>query len=255
MPSQPREIQSLARGIDILTFLTNADRPTGLTEIAQAMDLDKSTVYRLLVTLEARGYVVQDADTRRYRPGLQIVALGRKVISNIELRSVAKPWLKRLRQMTRESVELALLADNRAIYIDGEESTETLSVNTEVGKEIPIHCTALGKSLVSHFTREELEKIFIHESLTRYTPRTITTLRELIPHLESVFERGYATDDEEFNLGVRCIAAPILDHRGKVVASVGISGPTIRITHEKMSDLAQTVMESAQQITHLLGHP
>jgi IclR family transcriptional regulator, KDG regulon repressor len=141
------------------------------------------------------------------------------------------------------------------IYIDGEESTATLNVNSEIGKEIPIHCTALGKALIAHLSPEEVAVLLEQKTLTRYTPRTITSLRELIPHLEGVLERGYATDEEEFNPGVQCLAAPIKDHRGKVVAAVGISGPSIRVTLDRMPELGSNVLEIAQQISHRIGHP
>jgi IclR family transcriptional regulator, KDG regulon repressor len=253
--STPKEIQSLGRGLDILDYLTEADHPLGLTEIARMIDLDKSTVYRLLSTLAVRGFVLQDPDTKHYRPGMKILALSRKIINDIELRSVAKPLLKRLQQITGESVELAILADGHVIYIDGEESTATLNVNSEIGKEIPIHSTALGKALIAHLSPEEVAVLFEQKLLTRYTPRTITSLRELVLHLEGVLERGYATDDEEFNPGVHCLAAPIKDHRGKVVAAVGISGPAIRVTLDRMPELGSKVLEIAQQISHQIGHP
>ena len=248
-----RDIQSLARGLDLLAMLTDADRPLGVTEIAQSFDLDKSTIYRLLSTLAIRGFVTQDPETRRYQPGLQILALSRKVIDRIELRSVAKPLLRHLQRETGESAHLALLADNRAVYIDREDSDASLNVQTEIGQEAPVHCTAIGKALIANLSRNDLDKFLENRELTRYTSRTIVTERELIPHLETVVERGYALDDEEFNPGVRCISSPIRDHRNKVVAAVGISGPSIRITLEKIPELAAIVMDTARKISRLIG--
>lgn len=226
----------------------------GVTEIAQALDVDKSTAFRLLSTLASRGFVVQDQDTRRYRLGLQIVELSRYVLDRIELRSLAKPWVKRLKQLTGESAHLAVLTDGRAVYIDQEESGATLSVNTEIGRQAPIHCTAIGKSLLAYLPPEDLDRLLGRMTLTRYTPRTITTLRELIPHLESIRERGYAVDDEEFDPGVRCVAAAIRDYRSKVIASVGISGPAIRVTLERIPELGASAMETADRISRLIGY-
>ena len=253
-PKVGRDIQSLARGLDILTILAESDRSMGVTEIAQALNVDKSTAFRLLSTLVNRGFVIQDLDNRRYRPDLRIVELSRRVLDRIELRSIAKSWLKRLQRLTGESAHLAVLADGRAVYIDQEESNAALSVNAEIGRQAPAHCTAIGKSLIANMTQEDLIRFLGTEGLTRYTPRTITTTRELIPHLESVRERGFAVDDEEFDVGVRCLAAPIYDYRGKVIASVGISGPSSRMTHEHISELGAVVMETAQEISRLIGH-
>ncbi|MCC7353348.1 MAG: IclR family transcriptional regulator [Anaerolineae bacterium] len=253
-PKMGRDIQSLARGLDILTTLAESDRPMGVTEIAQALNVDKSTAFRLLSTLANRGFVAQEPDTRRYRPDLRIVELSRRVLDRIELRSIAKPPLKRLQRLTGESAHLAVLADGRAVYIDQEESNATLSVNAEIGRQAPAHCTAIGKSLIAYMSQEELSHFLGAEGLTRYTPRTITTLRELIPHLESVRERGYAVDDEEFDAGVRCLAAPIRDYRRKVIASIGISGPASRMTLDRMPELGVVVVKTAEEVSRLIGH-
>ena len=249
-----REIQSLARGLDILIILAEANQPMGVTELAQLLKVDKSSVFRLLSTLASRGFVGQDDDTRRYRPGLRIVELSRRVLDRVELRSVARPWLKRLQQDTGESVHLAILTDGRAVYVEQEASAATLNVNTEIGGQAPVHCTAIGKALIAYLSPEDLERCLGQAELTCYTPRTITALRELVPHLESVRERGYAVDDEEFDPGVRCVAAAIRDHRGKVVASVGISGPSIRVTLGRIPELGEVVMETARQISQLIGY-
>lgn len=249
-----RDIQSLARGLDILISLSETDRAMGVTEIAHALNVDKSTAFRLVSTLVSRGFVVQDPDTRRYLPGLRIVELSRRMLDRIELRSVAKPWVRRLQQLAGESAHLAVLANGRAVYIDREESGATLSVHTEIGRQAPVHCTAIGKSLIAYRAPEDLKRFLGPKRLTRYTPRTITTLRELIPHLESIRKQGYAVDDEEFDPGVRCVAAAIRDHRDKVVASVGISGPSVRITPKRISDLGAIVVETAAEISRLIGH-
>ncbi len=248
-----REIQSLGNGLDVLELLVEADRPLGVTEIARTLNLDKSTIYRLLSTLAAHSLIYQEAETRRYKPSLKIVTLGRKVINDIQLRSVAKPFLKKLTKLSGKSADLAILAGLLVVYIDHEDTDASLNVQAEIGQISPPHCTALGKALVVQYTADELRELYKEKELTRYTSRTITTLEEFLPHLETVKKRGYALDEEEFNFGVSSIAAPIYDHRNKVVAALCISGPSIRITSDRIQQLAPSVVETARNISLQIG--
>jgi IclR family KDG regulon transcriptional repressor len=230
-----RQIQSLARGLNILALLADADEPMGLTEIAQKLSVDKSTAFHLLRTLASNRFAEQDPKDRRYTLGLRVVELSRRALDRIELRTVAKPCLKLLQQRVGESAHLAVLGGGHVVYVDNVASDATLNVHTEIGHRAPSHCTAIGKALIAWLSPEDLKGLVDGAPLTRFTPRTITTLRELIPHLETVRERGYAVDDEEFDAGVRCVATAVRDYRGEVVASVGISGPTVRLTLERMA--------------------
>lgn len=140
------------------------------------------------------------------------------------------------------------------MYVEQEESNAALNVKTEIGRNAPVHCTAIGKALIAHLSSEDLARVLGEAELTRYTPRSITTLRELIPHLEAVRERGYGIDDEEFDPGVRCVAAPIRDYRDKVVASVGVSGPSVRVTLERVPELGDIVVQTAGEISKAVGY-
>jgi DNA-binding IclR family transcriptional regulator len=249
-----REIQSLARGLTVIGMLADSDRPIGVTELAAELGIHKSAAFRLLNTLVNHGFAVQDPTTRRYEPGLRIVEISRAVLDRFELRAAAKPYLKQLQKLTGESAHLAVRQNSQAVYIDQEDSAATLSVNTEIGRTAPLYCTALGKALIAHLGPEELDDCLGDAPLKRYTPRTATTRQELDPHLTATRERGYALDDEEFSPGVRCLAVPVRDFRGKVVAAVGISGPSSRVTFERIADLSETVMDIARQISHQAGH-
>lgn len=249
-----REIQSLARGLEILAILAQAKQPVGVTEIARILKVDKSSAFRLLHTLANHGFVEQDSDTRRYGLGLRIVELSRQMLDRIELRGMVKPYLRELQQQTGESAHLAVLSGGHVVYVEQEESNATLNVNTEIGRHGPLHCTATGKALIAHLSPDDIARVLEQTEFTRYTPRTMTTLRELIPHLEAVHERGYAVDDEEFDSGVRCVAAAIRDHRGKVVASMGVSGPSIRVTLERVPELGEIAIQAAGQVSRLIGY-
>jgi IclR family KDG regulon transcriptional repressor len=237
------EIQSLARGLKILDILGQASGGVSITELAENLQVDKASASRLASTLARYGYVEKDEVTRRYQLGPQVVSLSRSVLTRLPLREAAKPFLRQLMETTGECTHLAVPAQGKALYIDQVESPATLRVNAQVGTMNPLHCTALGKVLLA----------FGHlpppDSLERHTPHTITSKKLLRQHLEGVRQAGYAVDDEEFDPGVRCIAVPVFDFRGKVIGSIGISGPASRITPERLPALAQRVMEAGKALS------
>jgi IclR family KDG regulon transcriptional repressor len=237
------EIQSLARGLKILDILGQSSGGVSITELAENLQVDKASASRLASTLARYGYVEKDEVTRRYQLGPQVVSLSRSVLTRLPLREAAKPFLRQLMEATGECTHLAVPAQGKALYIDQVESPATLRVNAQVGTMNPLHCTALGKVLLA----------FGHlpppDSLERHTPHTITSKKLLRQHLEGVRQAGYAVDDEEFDPGVRCIAVPVFDFRGKVIGSIGISGPASRITPERLPALAQRVMEAGKALS------
>jgi IclR family transcriptional regulator, KDG regulon repressor len=249
------DIQSLARGLDIMILLSESDRSLGITEIAQHFKLDKSTAFRLVSTLAKRGFVVQDSDSRRYHAGFRMLSLARRLLDRLEVRSIASPLLKELQTTTAESSHLAVIADRHVVYIDRQDTGAALSVNTEIGGNAPLHCTAVGKALLVDFGTDPLISLLGSEPFQIFTPRTARNLSELLPHLEQTKQVGYAVDDEESFEGVRCVAAPVRNHLGKVIASVGISGPSIRISQERIPKLGAVVVDIAQKISSRMGYP
>ncbi|MBN1535494.1 MAG: IclR family transcriptional regulator [Anaerolineales bacterium] len=237
------EIQSLARGLKILDLLRNAPDGLSITETAESLDIDKGSASRLMSTLERYGYVEKDERTRRCHLGPQVVSLSRSLLNRISLREAAKPYLRQLMERTGECTHLAVPAQGKVLYIDQVESPATLRVNAQVGTMNPMHCTALGKALLA-FGDLDLPK-----KLDSFTPRTITDPNVLRLALDEVRRLGYSVDDEEFDLDVRCIAAPVFDHRGKAVGSIGISGPATRITLEQLPRLAGVVIEISKALS------
>jgi IclR family KDG regulon transcriptional repressor len=214
------EIQSLARGLKILDLLGQNQDGVSITKLAEI--------------------------TRRFHLGSQVVSLSRSVLTRLPLREAAKPFLRQLMERTGECAHLAVPAQGKVLYIDQVESPATLRVNAQVGTMNPVHCTALGKALLAF---GELE---MPTDLERHTARTIRSRRSLLTHLEEIRKLGYAVDDEEFDLGVRCIAVPVFDYRGKVVGSIGISGPSSRVTSEKLPTLAGIVLEIGKALSERL---
>src|SRR5512139_661931 len=237
------EIQSLARGLKILDLLGQAVDGVSITELAEALKVDKGSASRLVSTLARYGYAEKDEATRRYHLGSRVVGLSRSVLTRLPLRDVARPYLRQLMERTGECAHLAVPAQGKALYIDQVASPATLRVNAEVGTMNPLHCTALGKALLAFGAVE------IPAKLERFTPRTIKSKRALQEHLAEARRIGYAVDDEEFDPGVRCIAVPVLDFRGKAIGAIGISGPSTRITPERLPQLAAIVVEIGQALS------
>ena len=242
------EIQSLARGLRIMEILAASPDTVGITELADELGIDKSSASRLVQTLANHGYAEQDPQSRRYRLGPQIVRLSRNLLTRMPLRDEAKPFLRALVERTGECAHLAILAQNQALYIDQVESPASLRVTTGVGTLAPLHCTALGKSLLAFN-----DHTAIPQELPAFTPRTITDPETLHLHLEQTRRQGYAVDDEEYEIGVRCVAAPVYDYRGKVVGAIGISGPAGRMSLDRIPEFADTVMQVSKELSNRMS--
>ena len=237
------EIQSLARGLKILSLLSQSPDGISITELAEYLDVDKGSASRLVSTLSSYGYVEKDELTRRYHVGSQVVSLSRSVLTRLPMREAAKPYLRQMMQRTGECAHLAIPAQGKVMYIDQVESPVTLRVNAQVGTMNPLHCTALGKVLLAYGDLD------LPSDLAAFTTNTITDPETLHRHLEEIRQLGFAVDDEEFDLGVRCIAVPVFDFRGKAVGAIGISGPATRMTAERMPELTAIVVEIGKALS------
>jgi len=246
-------VQSIHRGLAILEEIAFSGNQYGVTELARKLGLNKTTVYRLLSTMEAKGYIEQNPETGRYGLGLRVLELGSAALNKMTLRSVALPFLEELMSRTNEAVNLVVLNNGEALYIEKVESQSTIRMHFQVGKRSPAHCTAVGKVLMAS-NPKDMERILNDKPLIRFTPNTITSQELLRDHLRQVAEQGYAIDDEEQEPGVRCIAAPVRDHTGRVVAAISVSGPVMRISRQRFDDLIPEIMATAEKISARLGY-
>lgn len=242
------EIQALAKGLKILNLLEHSRHGMGTTEIAKHLSIDKSSASRLLHTLANYGFVEQDDNNARYQLGPQLVTLGQHLLNRITLRDHARPYLHELVDKTGECAHLAIQAQRQALYIDQVESTAALRVESEIGTLSPLHCTALGKVMLAFGDCK------MPEEFRPFTHRTLTDPSTLEAQLTQTAKRGYAIDDEEYNYGVRCVAAPVYDHRGVLVGAVGISGPAGRVTLERIDEFGSVVKETADALSARIGY-
>lgn len=250
-------VQTIKRISLILDILGQSPQGISIRDLSEKMKLPKGTIHRLLSSLSYFGYVRQDMKTRNYFLGFKLVELGNILLSQIDLRKEAEPFLRELSEKTKETVHMVFLDRDEIVYIDKIELNHNpsgLRMASRVGLRNPAHSCAVGKVLLSHLTEEELNRIIHEKGLLKRTENTITDPTKLKEHLKVVRSQGFAIDDEENERGIRCVAAPIYNETGKAVAAISISGPAFRITKKVIQDsLKKEVMETAYKISQRLG--
>jgi DNA-binding IclR family transcriptional regulator len=224
----------------------------GISALADRLGLAKSTVHRLASTLVEAGMLEQNKETGKYRLGLAVFELGSLVRRKIDISLEAKPWLMTLREQTGETVDLSILDHGGVVCVNFLESKKVNRTSSGIGLRKPVHCTAEGKALIAFQPPLMIERI-INAGLERRTPRTMIDPAALQEELAKIRGRGYAMDDEEYELGVRGIASPIRDDSGNSVAAVGVNGPAQRLTKNRLRALAEHVNAAAKAISLRLG--
>lgn len=242
-------VKSVQRTVKILESFNPEVQELGITELSKRLKIPKSTVYNILNTLVLEGILEKNRDNQRYRLGLKLFELGNIARANFELRSVATPFLKELNRQLDETVHLTILDKGEVLYIECFESTKRLRTYSVIGMRAPLHCTAVGKAILAFLPEEEMDEIIRAKGLERFTENTITDPQKLKEHLKEIRSRGYSTDDMEHEEGVRCVGAPIPNQEGKVFASISVSGPSQRLTLERIPVIAELVMTTAQEIS------
>ncbi|MGN9164370.1 IclR family transcriptional regulator [Tissierellaceae bacterium HCP3S3_D8] len=247
-------VQSVDRALSILELISNYDEGLGITEISEKTDLHKSTVHRLLGTLIYKGFVVQDEITNKYRISLKLYELGTKRIGDLDILKASRHHTKGLMEEVNEVVHLVIRDKNDIIYIDKVEADNTIRMASNIGKRSPLYCTSVGKAILAFSDEKEVEKVWKSSNVQKLTPNTITDFELFKEELKKVREQGYAEDDEENEIGVRCIGSPVFNFHGEVEGAISISGPTIRVTKDKVEKVAEAVKRYADLISRDLGY-
>lgn len=251
--TQVESVRALDRGLAILETLAR-DGELSLTQLAERVNLPNSTTYRLLETLRKRGFATQSPETGLYRVGIRALEVGGSFAVRLRLHEVALPAMKALVDEVNETVNLAVLDGRDAVYVGQVEGRQLVRMFTQIGARTPLHCTGVGKVLLAWRSPEEVQGLLGEGPYRAYTPHTITRIEPLLEELARVRQRGYAVDNEERELGVRCVAAPIRDLSGQVVAALSLSAPASRLGDERASALASRVQAAARQISGWLGY-
>jgi len=251
-PNYP--IKVLDKTFSILDILIQHGSSMHMTEISKKLDLYPSTTHRILDTLKHWGYIEQDPHTQKYQLGLKALELGMAKLHQMDLVREATPYLKELVKQCNETVHLGVLEGGEVLYLAKEESSQTIRMISYVGKRAPLHCTALGKVLLAYLSAEERKKILGEKVLPRLTENTITDKMELEKELGKVREQGFALDREENEKDVRCVAAPIRNYLGEVIAALSISSPIFRIDKNAQNNLKEALLETSKKISKRLGY-
>ena len=246
---RPRQsVQSVERTLDLLEALANAQGEISITHLAGRTGLHVSTVHRLLATLVHRGYVRQNRETARYYLGSKLAVLGEGAPRYTELRLQAQPALQALTDLVNETSNLVVLEDTAAVYIDQVQSRQVVRLFTAIGNRVPLQCTAAGKVLLSWLSGDARQRVMDRLEFRSYTPRTIASRSVLLAALEIVRRSAYALDEEEYQLGVRCVAVPILVADGAAVAAISVSAPANRLSRARALEILPPLRRAATTI-------
>lgn len=246
-------VQAIDRAVMILNCFTNDRKELKLSDISDMLDLNKSTAHGIISTLRYHGLIDQDEDTQKYRLGLYLMTLGERVSNSLDIIEISNPIIKELCTKVDETVHLGTLDNMEVVYLDKTESHQSMRIVTTIGARIPAYCTGIGKAMLAYQDMEVLmEKL--PENLKQYTPKTIPNRKALLEQLDEIRNVGYALDDEEHNIGLKCIAAPVFDYNGQAKYAISVSGPTVRMTDEKVQETIDIVLNIANEISNKLGY-
>jgi IclR family KDG regulon transcriptional repressor len=247
-------INSIQRAFDILELFAQNGKELGISDIARSLGLHKSMVHRIVSTLQYKGILEQNPDNGRYRLGLKLYRLGLSLQDDNELIIAAETSLENLTEKTGETSNLVQLDGNMCVYVSQKVSSRMVKMFTKPGAKVYPHCNGAGKVLLSGLSESDVLSIINANGLPRYTENTITSVEALMEELSIIRRQGYAIDNEEREEGVMCIAAPVKDRYGTIIAAISISGPASRFEQERMDSLISNVRDTAFQISHMLGY-
>jgi DNA-binding IclR family transcriptional regulator len=246
------QLQSLDRAVAVLEMLGESETALSLADLCQRLRLHKSTAHRSLMVLE-RSALIERTVENRYRLGMKLYELGNRAVEQVDLRTRVHPYFRRLAANVGETVHLSVLQKTSIVYLDKVEPNRRVCVSSKTGTSNPVYCTSMGKALLAFQPPDVIDQIVSRIRFVRYTHKTLTSREALMKALERVRRRGYAIDDQEIEIGVRCVGAPIFDEARRAIAAVSVSGPVTRITASSMPEIAEHLLRCCRDISHSLG--
>jgi DNA-binding IclR family transcriptional regulator len=246
-PIMSESIRAVERALDVLSCFSHQTPELSMTQIAEQVGINKSTVHRLLATLEKNRFVERDLATGLYRPGIRLIQMAYLTLEHNDLRRLAAPLLRQLCDLQRENVNLSVLDDVDVVYVDVIESAQRVKLAASSGQRLPAFCTASGKAILA-FMPEETVKRILERGMPKYTQRTLVTSKEIFNDFSQTREWGFAISDQEFEDGINAIAAPIFNANNQPIASVSVAGPAYRLSRERMVEIGPQVVATANNI-------
>ena len=250
--ADPYQLQSIDRVVSLLDMLSESDVPLSLAEICTRMGLHKSTAHRSLIVLE-RTSMIERTPEGKFRLGIKLYELGNRAIEQIDLRERVQPFFRRLAMEVGETVHLSVLQKAKVVYLDKVEPNRRVCMTSKTGTSNPVYCTAMGKAMLAFLPEDMREEALSKIKYVRFTTKTLCNREALLKSLERVRKRGFAIDDEEIEVGVRCVGAPIFDSNRHPIAAVSVSGPASRITVQSVPAIAERLIRSCNEISRTLG--
>lgn len=245
--------KTLIKAVRLLNLVMEHPQGIGLAEISRVAGLPKPTVHRMLGVFVDEGLLRVDSGGQ-YRLATQCLVLGTAFLEGLDLREESRDLLAALLEHTGETCHLGVLDGNRIVYIEKMESSHAVRMHSRVGSTGPVHSTGLGKAMLAHSSPEKIEAI-VAEGLTHRTAQTITDGTRFRAELARIRRCGFAVDDIENEDGIRCVAAPVFDHKREAVAGISIAGPTYRVTFDRIPEIAQRVLDAALELSRRIGYP
>lgn len=253
IPKYP--VQTVEKALEIIELLTGNQYSDGvsISELSKELDLGKSTVHRIIETIEAKGYIHQDNDTKKYHLSWKLFELGNSIPRRRNLFTMDTTLLQALCDKFQETVNMGVRVDDSVVTIHKINPTSSLIANLQIGTREALHATAMGKALMSQMTREEIVKLLGTGPYEQFTSKTIKDVDQLTENINIIRGRGYSLDDEEYSAGLTCISVPLKNYRNEIVAAISISGATIRMTEDKLNEIQKELKHVAERLSAYLG--
>lgn len=246
-------VQSIDRALDIIEVLSGESEGLGVTDIANRIGLHKSTAHRIITTMTARGYLNKN-EAGNYQIGLKLIEAVSCYINSLELQTEARPYVAKITGELGLTCHLGVLDGDQVVYIEKMDVFSNVRMYSQIGLHVHSYSCSLGKCLLSNYSAEDLRKIMANCSFIKFTENTISSIDELITDLDLVRKRGWGIDNEESEIGHRCVAAPIYDYRGDIIAAISASGPTSIFTEDRIESVASYMKEQAMEISKSMGY-
>jgi IclR family transcriptional regulator, KDG regulon repressor len=247
-------IHVIDRAAQILDCFGFEHQELSVSEIGAKTNLHRSTAHRILMALEYNDLIQQNPENGKYRLGIKLFRLGHQAVSHLNLREICRPFLTRIMTETKETVHLAVLDEDQVLYLDKVEGPHALRMPSRVGRRIPTYCTSLGKAMLSCLDDQQVKNIFRNQVLRPYTANTLKTASQLLYDLRMIRKRGYSIDNEEIEIGLRCVGAPIKDYTGAMVGAISAAAPSARLSGQKIHTVGRLVVTTAEEISEKLGY-
>jgi IclR family acetate operon transcriptional repressor len=247
------ENQSLAKALALIEAMAFSPHPLTAVHLSRALKITRPTIYRILKTLAQHEFVTREDNGPFYRLSFKLLDLGHRVLEQTDLIEATRPILRKLSAECRETVHLAVPQEGGMVYLDKLEGSGPFCTNSRIGRTVPMHCTSLGKAVLAFLPPQKAQAALIRRGMPRYTPRTIVGMSAMARELARIRRQGYAIDDVEFEEGVRCTGAPILDHRGIPIAAISVSAPVSRMPLAKAHEVGVMLREAGARASRAMG--